>query len=157
MGAFSVLLHLGTKYINLAFLQNYLTNHLFHFFKSASFIVEKSGFNLRIGKHTFNMVKDCTGWKGILFLTALILSTSESLKKKINGLMINLPVIFSINLSRIVVLILLIQRFGPEAYPIFHDVLWQASMIIAVLAIWVTWLRNKNYSLAPLTVDKKVS
>ncbi|MFP4045574.1 MAG: exosortase/archaeosortase family protein [Candidatus Aenigmatarchaeota archaeon] len=157
LSALSIFIYIGGRYLDFTSVQNYLTHHLYHFFRTMGYTIERTGFNLTLGNFTFSIIKDCVGWKGILFFSALVISTSHPLKWKLNGLIVNLPLIFATNVSRIVFLALFTYNFGPSAYELLHGILWQASMIIAVLMLWTVWLRNKGYSLAPLTVERNVS
>jgi len=89
---------------------------------------------------------DCTGWKSIFALFALIMATPFSTMKKIKGLVILLPVIYLVNLGRIVVMFH-IAATNLEYFEIAHAIIWSWGMILVVLGFWLIWMnaisRNK--------------
>ncbi|MCK4634783.1 MAG: archaeosortase/exosortase family protein [Candidatus Aenigmarchaeota archaeon] len=133
--------------IDLGFLQETVTKTVFSFLNLMGVSVERQGFLLIFENFSVNISKDCTGWKGLLFLSALILSTKASWKKKAAGLAVGLPAFFAFNLLRILFMIWLGMK-NPELFDLFHDFLWQFSMIIVVLVLWLMWTRIKIKSFA---------
>lgn len=82
----------------------------------------------------------CTSIIQIVFFSAGVLAYSCKLSKKLLGLLIGIPLIFSINLVRIVSLFLI----GVIAFPFFdfaHKVIGEVLMIIVTLLIWLFWLK----------------
>ncbi|MEM7821338.1 MAG: exosortase/archaeosortase family protein [Candidatus Aenigmatarchaeota archaeon] len=100
------------------------------------FITIFSGENVNI-----EINADCTGWKSIYTLTALIIATPySSLNKKIFFLIISLPSLFFLNFIRILSTILLSLIFGLQYFETVHNLLWREGMIAIVLLIWYFWL-----------------
>ncbi len=125
--------------VDLGFLQETITRIVFSFF-SMTGEVQRHGFVLVFPGFSVNIDKDCTGWKGMMFLLALILSTRASWKKRLAGIAVGLPVFFSFNLFRILFMIW-IGLGSRETFYLLHDVLWQASMIAVVMVLWLMWAR----------------
>jgi exosortase/archaeosortase family protein len=88
----------------------------------------------------FVVSEDCTGWKSMLFLIALVSAVpAVEMRKRLAGFLIGLPVIYAGNLVRIILVVIIEQSFGLQAAMLFHDVLWQAGLIALVLAVWTLW------------------
>jgi exosortase/archaeosortase family protein len=84
---------------------------------------------------------DCTGWKSLYTLFALALVTPGiKLNKKGIFLALSLPLLFSINIARIVITIYL-SLLEPEIFSFLHDILWSWGLIIAILGFWLSWLK----------------
>ena len=91
---------------------------------------------------TFWIDADCTAWKSMLFAFALVLAVPRvKISKRLYGLAIAIPVIWTGNLVRITWSLLIEQSYGLETAKFFHDVLWQFGLIGLVLAVWLLWLR----------------
>lgn len=106
---------------------------------------EMDGIMITVGEKNFLVSEDCTSWKGLFFLMSLIVATGSTAKKKLEGLAIGLPVLYSLNLLRIVTLIFFTVRYGPAAYEFIHGFLWHSTMVIAVLALWLQWMRRTKF------------
>jgi len=124
--------------ISFAFAQDFLAYHIFHFLKIFNIQVSRDGFNLIFQNFSIIINKDCIGWKGILFFFALVLSTKSTWKKRFIGLFIGIPAVFSVNILRIIFMIWVGFNI-PNTFSIFHDILWQGSMIFWVLFLWLIW------------------
>ena len=89
----------------------------------------------------FLISEDCTGWKSMLFLFALVFATlGVSLKKRLLGLLIGIPIIYLGNLSRIFMIVFIQQNWGTLAAEIFHTWLWSLGLIALVILVWIAWL-----------------
>ncbi len=93
----------------------------------------------------FYIGPDCTGWKSMLCFFALVFATlGVTLKKRLLGLAIGIPLIYAGNLIRIVIVVLAERSYGPEAAVVIHDWLWQVGLITLVIALWFAWLKWEN-------------
>lgn len=98
---------------------------------------------------------DCTGWKSMYALFALVIATpvkyrwgwEQNWKQKLKFLAIGLPAIFIVNIFRIATTIAVAMSFGAAYLDIVHTLLWQEGLIIAVVAIWYLWLRRVNFNI----------
>jgi exosortase/archaeosortase family protein len=106
--------------------------------------VAREGFLISIrGENPFVFIvsEDCTGWKSMLFLVALMVAVPGVLwKKRLAGIVLGIPLIYLGNLARILLIVHVEQVYGLEIANVFHDYLWQAGLISLVLVIWVFWL-----------------
>jgi len=87
---------------------------------------------------------DCTGWKSMFALFALIFATDFPLRRKLAGLVL-LPVIYSINLVRIWFMFFFASVYGLAYYSILHATIWSLGLITAILILWIIWLK-KDFS-----------
>ena len=83
---------------------------------------------------------DCTGWKSMFALFALIFATDFSLRKKMRGLVL-IPAVYLVNLLRIWFMFLFVSDFGLAYYDIVHATVWSWGLILTVLIFWVVWMR----------------
>ena len=135
-------------WFNISFnpIQDFLTYHVFHFLRFFNVQVSRDGFNLIFQNFSIVINKDCIGWKGMLFFLALVLSTKSTWKKRLVGLLVGIPAVFSVNVLRIIFMIWVGFNI-PGMFSIFHDILWQGSMIFLVLVLWLMWW--KTYLIKP--------
>jgi len=100
-----------------------------------------SGFKISV----IEISMDCTGWKSAYALLALVIATPAiKIRKKFKFLLVSLPVLFLINILRIVSVIYLSLSLEPKYFGLVHDILWQWGLIIAVLSIWAIWLKYEK-------------
>jgi exosortase/archaeosortase family protein len=102
----------------------------------------RNGFLILAGNGiAFIVSEDCTGWKSMLFLTALICAVPlVPLKKRLAGLAAGISVIYLGNLFRVVLVVLVWRGYGLSFAGAIHDYFWQAGLILLVLVIWLSWL-----------------
>lgn len=86
---------------------------------------------------------DCTAWKGMFFLIALILSFSNrKIKHKIYGIITFIPIIFLFNIIRIISIVLIAVNIGQMYVDIIHNYVWQTSMVLFIIACWYIWIEK---------------
>ncbi len=105
------------------------------------FNVIRDGFSLSVNGFIFYVSEDCTGWKSMLFLTALMIAFPDvETKKRIIGLVVGLPLVWIGNIGRIIILIFIDKYYGIETMMVAHDYFWQLGLISLVLMIWLVWI-----------------
>lgn len=123
-------------------LQESVAQNVVFILQSFGFEVSRNGFLITTNGISFFVSEDCTGWKSMLFLAALIFVVPRvPLKRMIVGIAIGIPVIYIGNLFRILLVILAWHNYGFEFASILHDYLWQAGLIALVLVLWIAWLK----------------
>ena len=88
------------------------------------------------------IIEECTGLYEALLLGAALLAYPTTWSKKALGFAIGWPLIYALNLARIVML-LAVGRWAPEAFDFLHIYFWQVTMILMVvfvLYVWVRWV-----------------
>ena len=83
----------------------------------------------------------CTGWKSAYLFFALVMATP--LKKKAVA-MIFIPLIFLINIIRIIFMFWVAQQ-SIEYFDIAHALVWSWGMALLVLFLWLFWMRNQKF------------
>jgi len=82
----------------------------------------------------------CTSFLPIAFLCASILAYPRPLHYKIIGLIVGGPILMLLNLVRLVHLFY-IGVNNPAVFRIAHSVIWLALIIIAIISLWVIWIK----------------
>lgn len=88
----------------------------------------------------------CTGFLPVGFLATAILAYPGPLRRKIIGLVVGVPVLIALNLTRLVHLFYL-GVYHPAAFDLGHSVLWEGLLILAILGLWLGWTRWLNAAL----------
>jgi len=143
--AFAIPLYLILTFQGILYpLQGMVSHNVYLVLRSLGLQVVRDGFLISIqGENPFIFLvsEDCTGWKSMLFLTALIIAVPKVLRRKrAIGLIFGIPLIYLGNLVRILLIVHVEQVHGLEFANVIHDYLWQAGLISLVLVIWVFWL-----------------
>jgi len=84
---------------------------------------------------------DCVGWKSMLVMLALVMATPSCKRKKLYGIAL-LPLVYAINIIRIWFMFFFVSKFGLAYFGIVHAVVWSWGLLIAVLLLWLVWIRR---------------
>jgi len=128
-------------------LQTAFTNFIAFILKSLNYQVKTSGFYLFIGKDEYpiDISMDCIGWKSVYSLFALVFATNGGkIKEKLKFLAIWMPVLFIINILRVLITLLIGLNFGMQHIEFVHTFLWQEVMIASIIIIWYFWLKKRK-------------
>lgn len=110
---------------------------------SLGWSVQQDGILLTANGFNFILSPDCTGWKSMVFLFALLFATiGVSLRKRLLGLLVGVPVIYLGNLARVLGTVFIQASYGTETALLVHDWLWQFGLIALVMAVWIIWLKS---------------
>ena len=82
----------------------------------------------------------CTGFLPVAFLTASILASPGSLRRKLSGLAVGVSILIGLNLTRLVHLFH-IGVHNPAAFDLAHTVVWEGFLILAIFGLWLGWTR----------------
>jgi exosortase/archaeosortase family protein len=89
----------------------------------------------------FFIIPDCTGWKSMLFLFALVFAVPGiGIRKRLAGLLAGLPIIWLANIGRIVSVVNLQAAWGTDAAIFLHDTFFQLALVFLVMGLWSAWL-----------------
>lgn len=110
-------------------------------FLSLGMEASRSGAEMDVDGFRFFVSEDCTGWKSMLFMTALVLAVpAVSWSKRLAGILAGIPLLWAANIYRIVSVVLVQRASGVEAAMLYHDYAWQLLLAGVVLAAWLAWL-----------------
>ena len=82
----------------------------------------------------------CTGFLPVVCLTVAILASPGRTLRKLGGIALGVPLLLTLNLVRIVH-VFVVGATRPELFELIHGVVWEATIVAAVIGIWWTWLR----------------
>ncbi|MEE9323361.1 MAG: archaeosortase/exosortase family protein [Candidatus Aenigmarchaeota archaeon] len=139
---FSIPLYLILIFHDVLFpLQEMVSQNVYLVLKSLGFEVLRNGSLLTANGFAFFISEDCTGWKSMLFLIALMFAVPKvHIKKRFVGLAFGIPVIYIGNLFRILIMVSVSLTYGSEFAGVIHDYFWQLGLVSLVLIVWVSWL-----------------
>lgn len=138
------------------FLQYAVRDNVLFLARFAGINADVDGFDLKLntvdGPLTVNIAADCTGWKSAIAYTALLLAVPKiSGKKRFIGL-VGIPILYTVNVARIVFLVFVAVNMGFGYFLVFHEYLWKLGLSLIVLLTWYVWLvkiagriRTENY------------
>jgi exosortase/archaeosortase family protein len=148
--ALSVPLYFIISFGDLYFLQIAVASQANYLLGALGMPAMQEGFALYIASgepFMFFISEDSTGWKSMLFYSALVLAVPASKwnsighKKKLAALAIGLPVIWIGNLMRVLGIVLVQQGYGFSAGMIFHDYFYRIGLVVLVVGLWFIWLK----------------
>ena len=90
---------------------------------------------------TFEIIQECTGLFAIMIYISCVLAYPTKLVKKGEGILLGIPLIFLLNILRMVFLVYI----GNHHYDLFeyvHSYLWQGTFIIVVILLWFIWIEK---------------
>jgi exosortase/archaeosortase family protein len=94
---------------------------------------------LRLTNAVWVVNTECTAVMIMIVFTSFIVVYPASVKAKGIGLLLGVPVIFTANIMRLL-LMAIIDRYKPSFSTFFHDYLWQVVFIIMVVFLWMLWM-----------------
>lgn len=96
---------------------------------------------IQVPGFTCIIIFECTGIYSVLILVSAILASPASMRRKAVGIAWGVPVVVAANVLRIAVL-LIIGKDYTEYLEFFHGYLWQVTIILTVVIVYVLWLRR---------------
>ena len=98
------------------------------------------GENVTINGFPMQIIDECTAVFSSIVYCACVLAYPTTLKNKGIGIAFGVPLLYAINILRLVVLTLVGISY-PDMFEFVHVYLWQASFIIFVVVIFLLWLK----------------
>ena len=123
--------------------------------RAMGYAVQQDGAYMTVGAQnpfTFYLTEDCTAWKSVLFLFALIFAVpAVSMRKRLVGLGFGIPVLWLGNQARILGVVLAERATNVQFAMFTHDYFWRVFLVFLVLGLWLAWMKppainNKIYS-----------
>lgn len=93
---------------------------------------------IETGTVTFEIIKDCLGWKSMALFTALVLSSTKQYVKNLRYIFLGVLGIAVANYVRVVSTVYL-TYLEIISFDIVHDFLWQWGLSSVVLGLWGYW------------------
>jgi exosortase/archaeosortase family protein len=99
-----------------------------------------TGTTIAVGDATLRIIPECTSLMPTLLLSIAMAAYPSALGWKAIGLSAGILSIWAINLVRVLALLATLQ-WWPDGFEFVHVYLWQTGMLLAVCALFLTWLR----------------
>jgi exosortase/archaeosortase family protein len=101
-----------------------------------------AGNDIRLATRILRIDLDCTGIALMLIYVALVFAYPLSVKRKLVGLAVGLPVIAGANLVRLTAVAQLSGRLGDREFLFVHDYLFKVLMMAVVIVLWGVYLTS---------------
>lgn len=119
-------------------------------------IIEPSVSSIYINQYSFFFVPACIASSAYYLMSLLVLTTRDiSLNKSIKMLLIGFLGIFTLNIIRIVFLILVFIYFGLDIFNKVHLVFWYGVSTLFVVIIWLFLTKLYKIKTIPVYSDIK--
>ncbi len=89
----------------------------------------------------FSVIYACTAIFPIIIFIAAIMSYKAELKSKGLAILVGVPLIYLLNLLRLLVLSLVGMKF-PSAFQFIHSFLWESIFLIFIILMFVFWVKK---------------
>ena len=95
----------------------------------------------------------CLGILPVIIYTAAVVAYPRSLKERCWGMVVGVPILFGLNLCRLVTLFY-VGVYYPVAFDFTHIVFWEGLMFLATLGLWLGWLKWSSTSISNRPSDQ---
>jgi archaeosortase B (VPXXXP-CTERM-specific) len=102
-------------------------------------VVKQKGKMVLFGGFAVEIIEECTGLYEMLIYAAAVMAFPTSLVKKGIGIALGVPILYAVNVGRIVFL-LWVGRFYPQTFDFMHLYFWQATLILMITSVWLLWV-----------------
>ncbi|MBI2544997.1 MAG: exosortase/archaeosortase family protein [Candidatus Aenigmarchaeota archaeon] len=128
---------------------------MYHTLKIFGYNVGLDGNNISLNSNgmveMISVSWDSTAWKSMYALASLAIATQIlKLSDRLRFALVGIGIIFVLNYIRITTTILASVKFGFDTFDLIHGLLWREGMILAVLVIWILWMRREKYNIAEI-------
>ncbi len=137
--AFYLVYYFLTLRGSLSILKNLTASILGAIFSLSGADVVVNGAALSINGFPLEIIDECTAVFSSIVYCSCVLAYPTTLKNKGLGIAFGVPLLYAINIFRLIVLTLVGISY-PDMFEFVHVYLWQASFIIFVVAIFLLWL-----------------
>ncbi|MCI0404502.1 MAG: exosortase H [candidate division Zixibacteria bacterium] len=91
------------------------------------------------------VIEECTGAYEMIIFAAAVLAFPTSWRKKGLGILFGLPLLFIINILRIMLLAYVQAHGSPSLFDFMHIYFWQATLILMILGVFILWIKLTVY------------
>ena len=95
-----------------------------------------------------HIIEECTGVYEVMIFAAAVLAFPTAWAKKLVGLGLGIPILYSFNVIRIGVL-MIVGKHWPDYFDFMHLYFWQATLILMITSVWLLWITqvvNRDWS-----------
>ncbi|NUM54547.1 MAG: archaeosortase/exosortase family protein [Candidatus Hydrogenedentes bacterium] len=93
-------------------------------------------------RFTFSLVPDCGALPSMSIFLAALIAFPAPLRKRILGLIAGVPILYGINLARLVCLAVIGAYWSddPGVFEFAHQYVWQSIYVLIVVGVWLLWV-----------------
>lgn len=92
-------------------------------------------------RFSFHLVPDCGALPSMSIYLAALLAFPATMRKRLVGLAVGLPVLYAINVARLTCLAMIgAWANDPDVFEFAHQYVWQALYILIVVGVWLLWV-----------------
>ena len=84
------------------------------------------------------VIRECTAIYPVAILFAAVLAFPSSLRAKVVGLAVCVPIVAIVNTTRIVSMYYVV-RVAPHAFEVVHMVVWQSLIVVITVLLFLAW------------------
>lgn len=91
---------------------------------------------------TFSLVPDCGALPSMSIFLAALIAFPAPLRKRAIGFVVGVPILYSINLARLVCLAAIGAYWheDPDVFEFAHQYVWQSIYVLIVVGVWLLWV-----------------
>ncbi len=96
-------------------------------------------------KIVLQVIEECTGAYEMIVFAAAVFAFPTEWKKKGLGILLGLPLLFAINILRMMLLAYVQAHGSPALFDFMHIYFWQATLIFMILGVFILWIKLVVY------------
>ena len=100
-----------------------------------------AGSEINLSTRVLVINTECTGAYILAAFAALVIAYPADRRSKLTGLVAGMPLLMLANLVRLV-LVAHISEGWPHLFPFLHDFLFQATLVLVTVGVWIAWTRR---------------
>src|SRR5438094_498443 len=100
--------------------------------------VSRSGSFVTFNGFSASIEEACDGVLPAYIYLSAVLAFPSRLEQKLWGILLGMPAIFTMNLARVITLVM-VGAYWPDLFERVHIYVWQALVIALSMAVWVFW------------------
>jgi archaeosortase B (VPXXXP-CTERM-specific) len=96
-------------------------------------------------KIALQVIEECTGVYEMIIFAAAVLAFPAGWRKKGLGIFLGLPLLYAINILRMMLLAYVQAHGSPDLFDFMHIYFWQATLILMILGVFILWIKLMVY------------
>ena len=100
-----------------------------------------NAYSINFSNFSIEIVRQCTGIFEVMAVISCILAFPSSIKKKIIGISLAIPIIYFFNMGRLIFLSIL-GIYYPSMFETIHDYILQLTFVFLVIFFWMFWIEK---------------
>ena len=117
------------------------TEVLYSLLKAIGINVSAGEYNIIFPSFSLEIIRQCTGIFEVITIVSCILAFPSSVKKKIVGITLAVPIIYLFNMGRLVFLSVL-GIYYLFLFSAVHEYLLQLTFVFLVVFFWIFWTKR---------------